>query len=137
MNVELKKNFNFNVPSWEEILDNFNESVIKKEDIRGNDFGFFVSHDAHRIPLVKKVLNSLDLNEAHLYMNIAVLGGSFGKHKDEVDVYYWQVQGKTVWDVEGLGENILEPGDLIFIPRGVFHHVKPLTPRAGISMSRE
>ena len=59
----------------------------------------------------------------------------FGKHKDDVDVYFWQVQGITEWHVSG--ETILlPPGDLLIIKKGVYHKAIPKTPRAGISMSK-
>ena len=49
-------------------------------------------------------------------------------------MYYWQVQGKTKWKFDD-ESHILNSGDLIIIPKGVYHNVKPLGPRVGISMS--
>ena len=42
-----------------------------------------------------------------------------------------QIIWKTKWAVDK--EYILEPGDLIKIPKNTSHEVKPLTARAGIS----
>ena len=80
---------------------------------------------------VKIVLNDLGCNTAHLYFNISTKAETFGKHKDTMDVYYWQCQGVTHWIVEDKNV-ILNPGDLIYIPTGMYHSVTPLSPRLGI-----
>jgi len=133
----LKKNYNNNVLAWDIILNNFNESVKKNALIKYNPIGFFVSHDAHDISKLKPVLKDLKCNVAHLYFNIATSGETFGNHKDTTDVWFWNCQGKTKWIIENKEQFILEPGDLIFVKKGIFHNAIPLTPRAGISMSKE
>jgi len=132
--VKITKNFNQQVPSWESILNNFNYSVINKNLIKSKPLSFFVSHDAHLINEVKNVLNILNLKVAHLYLNFAVEKNTFGRHKDNVDVWFWQVQGETKWEFDDK-QFTLNQGDLIYVPQQVYHNVIPLTPRAGISMS--
>ena len=88
------------------------------------------------MPQVQKSLEMLDLKTAHLYINITTDVGTFGIHKDTVDVHYWQVQGKTKWIIEKKDEYVLEPGDLIYVPEGVYHSVIPQGPRVGVSMSK-
>lgn len=133
--IKFIKGYNPQVPSWQTCLENFNQSVLDDELIKHNCLGFFVSHSAHKIQEVKNVLNDLNLTEAHLYMNITLHGGTFGRHNDNIDVFFWQVQGKTKWVFDDGTEYLLEPGDLIFVPEGVYHNVIPLGPRIGISMS--
>lgn len=145
MSFKLEKNFNNNVPNWESILNNFNYSCnlssqkTIKSDIKhivpGHICpGFFISHEAHLMKEVQSSLKKLNCKIAHLYFNIA-LGKTFGKHKDDVDVYFWQVQGTTKWIIND--KNImLNPGDLLIVKKNVYHEVVPLTPRAGISMSK-
>lgn len=133
--VEFRKGYNTDVPSWETCLNNFNQSVLDNDIIKHRCFGFFVSHRAHTIPEVQTVLDDLALRVAHLYINVTTHGGSFGRHQDGDDVYFWQVQGSTMWTVDHYGEYILEPGDLIVVPKYTYHDVKPLGPRVGISMS--
>lgn len=135
MSVEFIKSYNKNIPSWETCLENFNTSVVNNGLIKHNCLGFFVSHDAHNINEVKTVLADLKLTVAHLYMNITIHGGSFGKHKDEDTVFFWQAQGKTKWQFENNYEYLLEPGDLIIVSAQTYHNVIPLGPRIGISMS--
>tara|TARA_B110000285_G_C15141573_1_gene631084 strand:+ start:7701 stop:8102 length:402 start_codon:yes stop_codon:yes gene_type:complete len=127
-------NYNNEYPTWQEILENFNNSVMSNTEIKHNPLGFFMSCEAHKMPFVKKVLDDLKLNVAHTYINITENGDTFGRHCDDVEVYYWQVQGKTKWKFDD-ESHILNSGDLIIIPRGVYHNVKPLGPRVGISMS--
>ena len=132
--IKITKNFNMNVPSWETLINNFNYSVVHKNLIKSNPLGFFVSYDANLIEEVKKVLQQLKLNEAHLYMNLAVEKNTMGRHDDFFDVWFWQVQGSTKWIFDDQSY-ILEQGDLIFVPKLIYHNTCPLTPRAGISMS--
>ena len=66
--IKLTKNFNKKIPSWESILNNFNDSFLNNELIKNNNNNFFVSHNAKNILEVKKVLKKLKLKEAHLYL---------------------------------------------------------------------
>ena len=71
---------------------------------------------------------------AHMYFNISRKPGSLGLHYDEEDVFYWQCVGKVVVIIDDV-EYLLNPGDMIKIPKYVKHNVVPITPRIGISMS--
>ena len=118
------------------ILD-ITKAVLPVLYIKFNYPGFFVSHEGHEIETVKPILKDLNCNIAHLYFNITTKAETFGKHKDVMDVYFWQCQGATKWIIEDKDKVILNPGDLIFIPKGVHHNVIPLSPRLGVSMSNE
>jgi quercetin dioxygenase-like cupin family protein len=134
--VYFLKNWNDDVVNWNEALINYNQSVLLGNLTKGEN-GFYVSHEAHKISKVKKVLEDNNLNYAHLYFNIITQAKTFGKHKDEIDVWFWQCQGVTKWIIEDKEEFILNTGDLIYIPTGFKHEVVPLSPRLGISMSKE
>jgi ribosomal protein L16 Arg81 hydroxylase len=134
LKIKLLKKYDMNCPDWNNILNNLNNSVINGDDVKHNCLGFFFSDNARVMPEVKNILNKLNLTLAHLYINITQNGDTYGRHSDTVDVYYWQVQGKTNWQFDD-EKYILEPGDLIIIPKGIYHNVQPLSPRAGISMS--
>jgi len=131
----LIKNWNNDVVNWNEALINFNQSILSENLVKGEN-GFYVSHDGHKINKVKKVLENNNFKDAHLYFNIVTQTKTFGKHKDTMDVWFWQCQGITKWIIEDNKEFILSPGDLIYVPKGFYHEVKPLSPRLGISMSR-
>ena len=131
------RNWNDNVVNWSEALLNFNTSYNNNSLIKSNDNGFFVSHEAHKIDKVSEVLKNNNFNVAHLYFNILTNAKTFGKHQDTMDVWFWQCQGITQWTIDEKDTVTLNPGDLIYVPAGVNHAVKPLTPRIGISMSKE
>ena len=135
MLVKLFKAYDKNVPDWSTCIENFNESANNNDIIKHHCPGFFVSHRAHLIKEVTTILQRLNLKHAHLYMNVTTRSHGFGNHRDEDDVYFWQCQGKTEWVIEDNTSYFLEPGDLIYIPKNVYHNVKTLTPRVGISMS--
>ena len=68
-------------------------------------------------------------------INVATDASGFGMHRDNIDVFYWQAQGISRWEIEDGPTWELHPGDLVFIKTGVGHRSTALTPRAGISMS--
>ena len=94
-------------------------------------------------------LNSIT---CHSFSGFTETSQSFKIHKDQMDVLYLQVVGSVVWSVwkssvnednilpeqgECIFRETFTPGDLIWIPRGTFHHVKPLSARVGFSFGVE
>lgn len=130
------KDWNGDVVNWTEALINYNQSYNSGSLVKGKE-GFYVSHEAHKIDKVKKVLEENNFNVAHLYFNIITSASTFGKHNDTMDVWFWQCEGVTKWIINNKESIILNPGDLIYVPAKVDHEVVPLSPRVGISMSRE
>jgi len=128
------REYNLDVVNWTEAFLNYDNSVRNNKQIKFSYPGFFVSHEGHEIEKVQNVLKDLKCSIAHLYFNISTKAETFGKHKDTMDVYFWQCQGVTKWIIEGKDEVILNPGDLIYIPKEIYHSVIPLSPRLGISM---
>lgn len=60
------------------------------------------------------------------------------RHSDAVDGLFLQCNGSTLWNIfyEGSTEEIIaNPGDVLFIPKGIEHSVESLTPRSSISIS--
>lgn len=91
----------------------------------------------------------------HMYGSLCKSSRTFGIHRDTADVLYIGVIGKVLWEVyEEKGETkhlmtmesttqdpilseIIYPGDVIYIPRGIWHNTVPLKNRVGLSMGRE
>ena len=132
--VIVRRGYINNTISWKEAFSNFNDSISKKEFIK-NIEGFFVSHNAERISLVQDVLNDLECRVAHLYIGIDVTNPGFGNHVDEDDVWFWQNKGISRWDFNNGDSYTLNEGDLIYVPKGVYHKVSTIEARFGISMS--
>jgi mannose-6-phosphate isomerase-like protein (cupin superfamily) len=141
-NCYLFKNIEQQLPFWTDIIENLNISIQNNWLVKYlNGFGF-VTHNAELIPQVGDILkyiNTLDTNvpsSAHCYFSLTDRASTFGRHRDPSDVFFWQCIGQTQWTVEsktGVVIYTLEPNDLLYVPRGMWHNTKPITPRAGIS----
>jgi ribosomal protein L16 Arg81 hydroxylase len=129
------KKWHCDTVTWDELFENYDYSVRNKRIFIMKNPGFFQTHDGHMIEKLKPVLKALDCNEAFAFFNLTTAAKGFPKHKDDYDVIYWQCIGKTLWKVEGHGDFEMEPGDLIYIPKGTYHEVIALTPRLGFSMA--
>ena len=88
----------------------------------------------------------------HAYCGFTNHSKSFNIHKDQMDVLYLQIIGDTEWSIwesdldekeitMDQGKCILTekfiPGKWIWVPRGTYHFVKPITPRVGFSFGIE
>mgnify|MGYP001093153134 CR=1 FL=1 len=131
--MSLVKNWNDNIVNWGEIIEAYNTSIENNRQVKINLPGFFVCHNADIIEKVQKAMKILNAVDAHAYFNIAVKAETFGWHDDDFDVCYWQCIGRVKVLFEDK-EFLLEPGDMIKIPKHIQHTVIPLTPRLGISM---
>lgn len=82
-------------------------------------------------------LNTGHNNEVTLYFSFLPEAHTHGIHRDTTDVFIWQQQGEMQIDVYDKQKYsyTLSPGDLIFIPEGMYHNTKPLTPRATLSFA--
>jgi len=131
------RNYNKNTLTWDDAIQNYNESVLNKKIIKFTVPGFFVCHEGHKIDKVKSILKELNCNTAHLYFSITTEAPTIGRHDDGVDVFFWQCIGETKWIIDDKYEEILKPGDIINIRRDVWHEVIPLSPRLGVSMAKD
>ena len=131
--VTVRRGYNYNTASWEEAFYNLNYSIDKNEIVKQQG-GFFVAHNAQRINCVRDILNDLQLQAAHLYIGIEVPNWGYGNHVDVVDVWSWQNKGVTRWDFQNGDSYTLGEGDLIYIPKGVYHKASTVEARFGISM---
>lgn len=136
------RNLDLTTPSWNEILENLNQTIVSKSKIKVLDNLGFVFFNAERMSSVNNLLTEIKKITdksctAHCYISLLEISNTFGRHNDTSDVFFWQVQGQTIWRVEQgatINEYKLSPNDLIYIPRFVFHEVTPIGPRAGISI---
>lgn len=104
--------------------------------------------------IIKKLKNTFYKNEISLQAFVGFTNDSESHsiHRDAMDVLYLQVIGNINWSIwesnssedaiepdEGfcIFKKTLVPGDMIWIPRGTFHFIEPLTPRVGFSFGVE
>lgn len=98
-------------------------------------------HNEDRIlPLIRHVTNhaniDLKLKDVGLYFSLLPGTETHGIHRDVTDVYHWQQQGVTQWtvyDITGKYTYNLTPGDMIYVPAGMYHNTTPITARAGLT----
>jgi len=128
---------------WIDVINCLNYNVCSNNTVQTLDNFGIVLLDIKTLIKIKevyldfcKIEPKIDCS-AHLYISLTSQSKTFGWHKDTSDVIFWQVLGKTLFSVLENGriyEYELSTNDLIFIPKGMKHCTKPLTPRAGISL---
>ena len=131
------------VITWDDVIACFNLNAINKLEIRelGN-YGIVLHNYTgidHADTLLKyySKLDPVVSSSAHVYISFLETSNTFGKHKDTSDVLFWQAIVSTHWVIEDNGSvfnYILKQNELIYVPRGMYHSVTPLTPRVGISL---
>lgn len=134
------------LPTWEQVIDNLNlchpDTCIFLEgdgvvchDVQHNDYWPVHNFGQHLASQHNDAPVSI-----HTYISFTDKSETFGKHKDDVDVYFLNALGQTkfiVWEDDHEYEYHLEPGDLLYIPAGLWHSTEPLTPRVGLSYGIE
>lgn len=134
--------------SWQTILDILDQQLSKNPipDSRYlkcfENHSFVVFEGADQIPVVKNFLTAYNnlypscRSSAHIYISLKSDAKTYGRHNDDSDVLFWQIQGKSRWIVEQneiQSEYVLDRNDAIYIPKRIYHEVIPLGARAGIS----
>lgn len=98
-------------------------------------------------------------SSCHIFSGIVNDSGSFPVHKDGMDVLYLQVKNSITWKIyphkDGSRYNTnkdlkitppaerscfsrtLNPGDMMWVPRGTYHQVVTTEPRVGFSFGVE
>ncbi len=68
--------------------------------------------------------------DCHIYFSFKKNMIGFDKHKDLSDNYIVLCQGKLkveVWEDNKKIEKVMKPGDYVFVPRGIYHRITPLS----------
>lgn len=132
---------NYVLPTWNSVIDNIDKNVKQNSHIKiMNNFGI-VTHETLDIIEIHPIFQLLKekyphlTTSAHSYISFSSESSTFGKHKDNTDVWVWGCIGITKWTVfdEKIYEYYLHPGDIIYVPRGMYHDTQPITPRVSIS----
>lgn len=132
-----------NAPSWDDVLRNLEKSLEEQSLVKVGPYFSIVTHNGDKhIRLAGELLDEIRKldpalgGSAHVYIGLTRFSESFGKHKDNADVFFWQVIGSTHWKVfapAGVKEHTLTTGDMLYVPRYMEHEVTSLSPRVGIS----
>ena len=76
----------------------------------------------------------------HTYISFTSFSEVFPMHTDDVDVFLVGAMGDTeftVNDPEGARKYTLAPGDMVYVPAGMEHGARPLSPRICLSYGIE
>jgi ribosomal protein L16 Arg81 hydroxylase len=131
------------LPTWEEIILDFNLNVQDGSCVKKlNNLGF-VTHRGERIKKVKDIMDQIHkmrpeehLCSAHIYISFLENSGTFGRHFDNTDVYFILALGSMDWIIETNTKQTftLTAGDMVYLPKGAYHTPMPKSPRVGISV---
>ena len=127
--------------SWEDVIVKIEDEFIKKshkflpiEDrpptfvLRNNFFPNTIQIAYDEV----QVCDEIDV--MHIYTSLGGGSPTFGNHKDDDDVLLVQSVGKMVYNIEGK-LFMLNPGDGLIIPAGVYHNPIVVEPRITLSFS--
>jgi len=130
-------------PSWDDVFVNLEKSMQEDSLIKLGPYLSIVTHNGHKhiryaaefLAEIQKLAPTL-AGSAHVYIGLTRFSESFGRHRDNSDVFFWQIIGSTSWKVftqDGIREHVLNAGEMIYVPRYMEHEVASLSPRVGIS----
>jgi len=132
------------LPSWDEIFKNIQEDMSNQRLVKTFDGGGYITHHGENIPKVEYLRKTIHSQHpehkycsAHIYTSMSSSSKTFGRHKDTTDVYFIQAVGRTKWVIEEDDREFtytIMPGDMIFLPIGLYHTPIPLGRRVGISI---
>ena len=132
------------LPNWNDIISDLDYNIKNKNEVKILPNLGFVTYNGHRIEKVENIRKKIHyLNKdkpictAHIYISLLSNSHTFGKHKDDTDVYFVLAIGKMKWIVEyenGEEEYEMSAGDMIYLPKDRYHTPVPLSPRVGISI---
>ena len=86
---------------------------------------------------VKEIEKEWTTTSCHLYTSFARGAATFGRHNDEVNVLIVGAIGKVSYKFDDGTIHIVEPGDALYIPAGVYHDPDVLSARVTLSISTQ
>lgn len=132
--------------TWEEVIKDIDQSLEKKYEIKVRFKFGIITHNAEKhIAKVDNVLNAIHkldplLNKtAHIYTSLSSQTRDGEFHWDRSEVWYWQTIGDVDVEIANSAKEDrttyrLQPGDVVYLPEGMYHRMISLTPRVGVSM---
>jgi ribosomal protein L16 Arg81 hydroxylase len=87
---------------------------------------------------IKEYFKSVNVEflKSLVIVHFSTLQKTTGRHYDDKSVIYIQLINSVVWNVwenDVKKEFVLEPGDIMFMPKMIEHEVIPLMPRVAIT----
>ena len=141
---------------WE--FKNFSNRAVRiataKEEFNDVTLPSLASHNAELIPQVSFIRKAIEekhhisrtTHRVNCHMFISLVSESEGLqwHNDNMDTYIWQVIGQTKWELQmgpaeddPIEEFVLQPNEMIYIPKYWRHKPTIIEPRVSVSFSIE
>ena len=86
-------------------------------------------------PLVEHMKDQYGMIDFHQYVSFSGNSQTFGRHNDTVSVMIVPIIGDIGYVVDGLGEVFMDLGDILYVPKYVYHAPLISGPRAILSFS--
>jgi len=93
------------------------------------EFEYLTNFFKLKIPELNKSIR----NDVHIYAGLNEVSKSFGEHFDQSANFILQTEGKSRWIVSSFLDVVMEPGDVVYIPKLYAHECIPLTKRISLS----
>lgn len=84
-----------------------------------------------------EVKDSQNIVQMHVYSSLGNSSATYGRHKDVMDVLIVSAIGSVIYKFDDCPSYTVDPGDSIFIPKGVYHEPQIVEPRVTLSFSWE
>ena len=153
-------------PGWQHFIDHINKEIHTPMDIPRNTHKpfneriingvtlkslFYIDarvRNMEKFPKYLEVFQTLknsiekDVYPVSVFVNFIANEYNIPKHSDKRETLFWQCIGKTFWHVYPPSSEFpvsytLEPGDILYVPKGVEHEVIIEEPRASIAFGYE
>lgn len=161
----LLKSFTSSLPTWEDFLNHLDAANKKESGIIqdysdlnksygkiqinkdksiqfGNSLHFKITE--YCLPIFNDIFNSYGKGGGVFMDLVSRLDSNYELHYDGTDVFHFQCLGTSEWQLSKTKEDfdsgiqdtlVMNPGDLMFIPKGTWHKVRSLSPRVGMTMN--
>ena len=149
--ILILKDFNKDVPSWDEFIDYLNVTsnitpdersepghYVKGSVMSKEHFYYYMSSHGY----LGKTSKEIETNMSKAFKVPGGISGVFinfssniinvREHSDPQDNFYWQCIGSTDWVFDDKSYTV-DPGDIVFVPSYAKHAVNFSMPRAAIS----
>jgi hypothetical protein len=122
--------------SWKDVKLKVSDEIKQNSGlvINGDKYSF-VCHNDYLPGTLKPAYQEVGLEEMHVYISFYGSVETFGRHNDEDDVLIVQSIGKMAYRFDNGIICMLNPGDSLFIPEGVYHDPIVHEPRVTLSFS--
>ena len=127
---------------WEDVIDKINHEYLHgshKVIAKNNDFPSLVLHNNYYPKTLQvaydEVRRDCNVRELHVYLSFVKRSSTFGRHCDRMDVIIVQSIGSMAYTFDDGSEVTMNPGDSLFIPKGVYHNPIVFEPRVTLSFS--